>query len=96
MAAGRETCSNTPELHADKRHDEQRAADEPQYGQAARHEAGAIHQVAEQDPIAERSQEARPEQKCPVMDRNQRTPDGNERISIGAGGPREILAQGHD
>ena len=30
------------------------------------------------------------------MDRDQGTPDGNERGGIGAGSPRELLAQGHD
>src|SRR5829696_7447256 len=81
-----------PEQHGDKRHDEQGTADEPQHGHAAGHEAGAINKVAEQDPIAEGGQEAGTQQKRPVMDRDQGTPYGNERSSIDAGNPREVLA----
>ena len=85
-----------PEQHGDKRHDEQGTADEPQHRHPPGYEAGAIHQVAQQDPIAEGGQEAGPEQKRRVMDRDQRTPNGNEHGGIGAGSPRELLAQGHD
>src|SRR5664279_2655119 len=62
----------------DSRGEDQGAPDESQQCHAPGHEAGLIHQVAEQQPVSESGTEAGPEQERPVMDGNQCPLDKDE------------------
>src|SRR5215210_2422698 len=52
-ALQRPPCLDDPEQHADPRSDDQGAADEPKHGHAPWNESGAVHQVAENQPVAD-------------------------------------------
>ena len=66
----------------------ERASDHSQPGQASRHQAGSVHQVAQDQPVPDADDEAGPELERPVLDRG-------ERLSEHAG-IRRVLPQRHD
>jgi hypothetical protein len=57
-------------------------------------QAGAVHQVAQDQPVADAHREAGPEQERPTMERDQRLTDGDERGGIRA--RSSPLSQRHD
>jgi hypothetical protein len=79
------------EHHGGRRNKDQRAADEPKQCHAPWHEARPVHQVAEQEPVADADTEAGPEQKRPVMDRHQRPSYRVESSRLS----RQVLPQRH-
>ena len=64
-----------PEHDDRARQDDQRPADEPKPSPRPRHEAGAIHHVAEDQPVPPADHQARPEDERPVLERRQRVGD---------------------
>ena len=72
-----------PEQYAHETGEEHRTRDEPQYGHAPWNQAGAVHQVAQDQPVADAHREAGPEQERPTMERDQRPTDGDERGAQG-------------
>ena len=80
------------EHHGDPRNADQRTSDEPQHGHASRNEAGPVHQVAQDQPVSDADNEARPEYERPITDRDERLCVGDERAGIRA---RSLLAQRH-
>src|SRR5215211_4946205 len=82
-----------PEQYADETSDEHRAGDEPQQGHAPWHEGGRVHQVAQNQPVADAYKEAGPKQERPIFERDQRLTGGEERAGIRA---RSLLPQRHD
>ncbi len=83
-----------PEQDADDPSDEQGTGDEPQHGHAPWHESGAVHQVAQNQPVPDADDEAGSEQERPIMERDQRLADRDERGGIRA--RSSLLAQRHD
>src|SRR5215207_3370201 len=63
------------EQHGDPGSAEQGTSDEPQHGHAAWHQARPVYQVAQDQPIPDADNEARPEQERPIMDRDERSAD---------------------
>ena len=56
-------------------HDDQRSADEPEPRCPSRHQARAVHQVAEDQPVPPADDPARAEEERPVLDRRERVGD---------------------
>ena len=67
-AAWSHKSKSTPRL----REEEKRPSDQSQPGHASRDEAGAVHQVAEDQPVPEGDDEAGAEQERPVLERGER------------------------
>ena len=82
--------------HGDPRSAQQGTCDEPQYGHAPWHQAGPVHQVAQDQPVPDADNEAWPEEESPIMDRDERPADRHERTRISAASLREVLPQHHD
>jgi hypothetical protein len=57
------------------------------------HQAGAVQEVAEDEPASDADDEAGAEQERPVMDRDEGPADGDQRAGVGA---RGVLPQGDD
>jgi hypothetical protein len=72
------------------RHDDERPADEAEHRHLLRHQARAVHQVAEDQPVAPPDDPARPEPERPVLDRGERVGDR------GFGCARNLFLQGDD
>ena len=72
----------------------QRTTDEPEKGHPSWHEAGPVHQVAQQQSVPKASTELRPEQKRPVMERDQRLTGDGQGGGV-APAARDVLPQ-HD
>src|SRR5205085_8757185 len=85
--AGAVTAS---EHHDGSGDDDQWAADEPEPGDRPRHEPGAEHHVAENQPVAPADDPAGAEQERPVLDRRERVRDRP------FGGACSLLLQGGD
>lgn len=66
----------------------------PQHRHAPRHEAGSVHQVAEYQPVPDADDPAWPEQERPVVDRDERPADGDERARAACAS--DVLPQRHD
>jgi hypothetical protein len=73
-----------PEQYAHETGEEHGAGDEPQHGHAPWHQAGAVHQVAQDQPVADAHHEAGPEQERPIMERDERLADREERAGVRA------------
>ena len=82
-----------PEHRGGRIRTQHRTRDEPQHGQAPRHQAGSVHQVAQQHPVPDADDEAGPERERPSMHRDERRADREERAGIRA---RGLLPQRHD
>ena len=70
--------------------------DEPQHGHAPRHQAGPVHQPAEDEPVPDADNEARAQQERPVMECDQRLADRHQRARIRAGGSGDVGPQRQD
>jgi hypothetical protein len=81
------------EHHGDSGRADQRAADQPEHGHAPRHQAGAVHQVAQDQPVADADDEPGTEQERPVLDGDERLAGHDERAGVAA---RGVLAQRQD
>ena len=75
-----------PEQYADETSEEHRTNDESQQGHAPGHQARAVHQVAQYQPVPDADDEARSEQKRSIMERDERLDDGEERAGIRTSG----------
>ena len=64
-------CIPRVEEDADVSDQEERPSDQPEPGHAARYETGAVHQVAEDQPVPEGDDEAGAEQERPVLERRE-------------------------
>ena len=86
----RDRAAGLPPLEeiAGARDEEERPSDHPEPGHAPRDEAGAIHQVAEDQPVSEGNREPWAEQERPVLQGGER--DGK------IGRVRGVLAQADD
>jgi hypothetical protein len=82
-----------PEQDADETSEEHRAGDEPQQSHAPWHQARAVHQVAQNQPVADAYNKAGSEQERPIMKCDERRADCEERAGIRA---RSLLAQRHE
>src|SRR3984957_16319213 len=82
------------EQHGGPRDDDQRTSDQAQDRHAPRHEAGAVHQVTQDQPVPDADDPARPEQERPVVDRDERPAERDERAR--AAWAPDVLAQRHD
>ena len=74
--------------------DEERGADEPDHGNDAGHEPGAVHQGAQQQCVEGRHEALR-EQERPVVDRDVRRAGGDQRGRVCSGRSAQVLPQGH-
>ena len=83
-----------PEQRREYGDDEQGASDESHHGNDAGHEAGPVHQGAQQQRVDARH-EALAEQERPVVDRDVRRAGGDQGDRIGSGRSAQILSQGH-
>src|SRR4051812_13542974 len=81
------------EHHGDPRQAQQRAADEPEHRQPAWQQAGGVHQVAEDQSVADADDEAGAEQEGRVVDGDERLTQAQERAVGQATG---VLTQRHD
>lgn len=73
--------------NGDPRCDEERTSDEAKQRHAAWHEAGPIHEVAQYQTVPDTgAKEAGTEKEGPIMDRDERPPDDDERDRIRARG----------
>jgi hypothetical protein len=68
----RRACLEDAEHDGDPRSADQRTSDEPQHGHPPWHQAGSVHQVAEQESVPDADNEAGSEQRRPIIDRDQR------------------------
>jgi hypothetical protein len=82
------------EQHSGPRGDDQRTSDEPQDRHAPRYEARSVHQVAQDQPVPDADDPARPEQERPVVDRDERPADRNERTRTACAS--DVPPQRHD
>ena len=79
MAHRVRSASHQSKSDAEVPEQEERPSDQPEPGHAPRDEAGAVHQVAEYQPVPEGDDESGAEQEGPVLERCER--DGRSAAS---------------
>ena len=72
-----------------------RCSDESDHGKDPWHEAGSVQQGTQQDGVDARH-EAPSERERPVVGRDVRRADGDQRGRIGSGRCAQVLVQGHE
>ena len=66
--------------------------DQAEQREARRHQAGAVHQIAEQD-VVDADAESWSHQERPIVDRDERSTGDHKRSAVGADRCRQIPAQ---
>ena len=77
-----------PEELAEIRNEKEWTPDQTQQWHPARNEAGSVHQITEDQPVANGDDEAGTEQEGPILERRERNGE--------VGGVRRVLAQAHE